>query len=60
MKHTKQMYVVVNENREPIIRTLSYSPYISQSLHTENPDLWKHYIDKGYTVQPVTVTIELP
>lgn len=59
MKHTKQMYVVVDDKRQPVIHTLSYSPYVSQTMHTENTELWKHYIDKGYTVQPVTVTIEL-
>ena len=48
-KHTKQMYVVVNPQGEPIWHTLSVI------YHRLEP----HQIDDGFTTQPVTVTIEL-
>lgn len=49
MKHTKQMYVVVNPKGEPVWSSLSIM----------RP--WVDTFDSkaGYTVQPVTVTIEL-
>lgn len=55
MKHTKQMYVVISPNNEIIWGSLNPSEvecvgYVFGSFSL--PD--------GYTVQPVTVTIELP
>lgn len=49
MKHTKQMYVVVNPQGEPVFSTLDIT---KPKLMTVDRDL-------GYTVKPVTVTIEL-
>lgn len=48
-KHTKQMYVVVNDKNEPLWSSLSLMPPFLDTFDNK----------AGYTVQPVTVTIEL-
>lgn len=50
MTHTKQMWIVVNPQGEPIFSKLSV---IQPKLFSVDEKL-------GYTVQPVIVTIELP
>lgn len=49
MKHTKQMYVVVNSNGTPLWTSLNLLPVEIKESEKK----------LGYTVQPVTVTIEL-
>ena len=57
MKHTKKMYVVVNASGEPVWNTIRRDEDGSKRACDE---YWGYYDSLGYTVQPVTVTIELP
>ena len=52
MTHTKQMYVVVNDKNEPLWWTLEFKKETMQDR------VW-NFSSLKYTVQPVTVTLEL-